>query len=355
MAVDINIESQIVVKTAAQWAADATVYSGQRLLVTSDATYTGTDQRKFKIANGVDTWSNLDYFPVNTGTVDGTGSANTLPYWVDADTLGFLSTTTYPSLTELSYVKGVTSSIQTQLNGKQATLTNPVTGTGVTNEIAYFTGTSTVGSLATATYPSLTEVSYVKGVTSAIQTQLNNKQALDSDLTAIAALSPSNDDIIQRKAGAWTNRTMAQLGADLTANTLIGYQGYTLQAGLSSASPADATTYYFGRTLGATLNTVDGDKSLSVIKNGTIKGIRVTVSPGTTVGSSETSTISLRLNSTTDTTITSSFQTNLNATYGSLALNIPVTSTDFFEIKWVTPTWATNPVNLVLNAIIYIE
>jgi hypothetical protein len=40
-------------------------------------------------------------------------------------------------------------------------------------------------------------------------------QPLDSDLTAIAALSPSNDDIIQRKAGAWTNRTMAQLATDL--------------------------------------------------------------------------------------------------------------------------------------------
>ena len=40
-------------------------------------------------------------------------------------------------------------------------------------------------------------------------------QSLDSDLTAIAGLSPSNDDIIQRKSGAWTNRTMAQLRADL--------------------------------------------------------------------------------------------------------------------------------------------
>jgi hypothetical protein len=38
---------------------------------------------------------------------------------------------------------------------------------------------------------------------------------LDADLTAIAALSPSNDDIIQRKAGAWTNRTVAQFAADL--------------------------------------------------------------------------------------------------------------------------------------------
>jgi hypothetical protein len=42
-------------------------------------------------------------------------------------------------------------------------------------------------------------------------------QALDSDLTAIAGLSPSNDDIIQRKSSAWTNRTMAQLASDLSS------------------------------------------------------------------------------------------------------------------------------------------
>lgn len=41
-------------------------------------------------------------------------------------------------------------------------------------------------------------------------------QTLDSDLTAIAALSPSDDDIIQRKSGAWTNRTLAQLATDMT-------------------------------------------------------------------------------------------------------------------------------------------
>lgn len=40
-------------------------------------------------------------------------------------------------------------------------------------------------------------------------------QPLDSDLTAIAALVPANDDVVQRKAGAWTNRTIAQLKTDL--------------------------------------------------------------------------------------------------------------------------------------------
>jgi hypothetical protein len=40
-------------------------------------------------------------------------------------------------------------------------------------------------------------------------------QPADSDLTAIAALTPVNNDVLQRKSGAWTNRTPAQLKTDL--------------------------------------------------------------------------------------------------------------------------------------------
>lgn len=54
-----------------------------------------------------------------------------------------------------------------------------------------------------------------KPVSTAQQTALDGKQPLDSDLTTIAGLSPSNDDIVQRKAGAWTNRTPAQVKTDL--------------------------------------------------------------------------------------------------------------------------------------------
>ena len=63
--------------------------------------------------------------------------------------------------------------------GAQAALTNPITGSGTNNQIAYFNSTgSTIASLSTATYPTLTELSYVKGVTSAIQTQLDSKLSL---------------------------------------------------------------------------------------------------------------------------------------------------------------------------------
>src|SRR5689334_20158009 len=44
-----------------------------------------------------------------------------------------------------------------------------------------------------------------------------NVEAHDADLTTIAGLTPSNDDVIQRKAGAWINRTISQLVTDIRA------------------------------------------------------------------------------------------------------------------------------------------
>ena len=93
-----------------------------------------------------------------------------------------LDTATYPSLTELSYVKGVTSAIQTQISAK-APSTSPTFATSVTG--SYLTASTILSadasknivSLSTGTYPSLTELAYVKGVTSAIQTQFSGKAA----------------------------------------------------------------------------------------------------------------------------------------------------------------------------------
>ncbi len=47
-----------------------------------------------------------------------------------------------------------------------------------------------------------------------------NVQAYNADLAAIAGLTPTNDDILQRKAGAWTNRTVAQFKTDLGLATI---------------------------------------------------------------------------------------------------------------------------------------
>ena len=67
---------------------------------------------------------------------------NTIASFDGSKNVVSLDTSTYPTLTELSYVKGVTSSVQTQLNGKQNTLTNPVTGTGIASHVAYWNSSS---------------------------------------------------------------------------------------------------------------------------------------------------------------------------------------------------------------------
>ncbi len=44
-----------------------------------------------------------------------------------------------------------------------------------------------------------------------------NITSIPAAISGIAGLSPSNDDVLQRKAGAWANRTMSQLATDLAS------------------------------------------------------------------------------------------------------------------------------------------
>mgnify|MGYP007071602119 CR=1 FL=1 len=66
----------VIIQTAAQWALDIVVYPATNLLVTSDSYFGATDQRKFKIADGVQTWTQLNYIPIS-GYDDATSSIQT--------------------------------------------------------------------------------------------------------------------------------------------------------------------------------------------------------------------------------------------------------------------------------------
>lgn len=91
------------------------------------------------------------------------------------DGSGFM-TTSAVTATELGYVSGVTSAIQTQLNAKQATITGAattITGTNLTASRALASDGS--GKVAVSAVTA-TELGYLTGVTSALQTQLDSKQ-----------------------------------------------------------------------------------------------------------------------------------------------------------------------------------
>jgi hypothetical protein len=93
-----------------------------------------------------------------------------------SDVSGFVSPSSVTS-TEIGYVSGVTSAIQTQINTKAPSASPTFTGTVTTPATASRALVTGASSELTASTTTATELGYVNGVTSAIQTQLDAKVA----------------------------------------------------------------------------------------------------------------------------------------------------------------------------------
>ncbi len=119
--------------------------------------------------------------------------------------------------TELGYVGGVTSAIQTQLNAKQATITGAATTITSSNLTVSRAVTSNASGKVDVSATTDTELGYVSGVTSAIQTQLNAKQAT---ITGAATTIVSSDLALSR---AVVSDGSGKVAAATTTSTEIGY------------------------------------------------------------------------------------------------------------------------------------
>jgi hypothetical protein len=108
-------------------------------------------------------------------------------------------------------------------------------------------------------------ISNVSGLQAALDSKsgtshTHNYQPADADLTAIGNLSPSNDDIIQRKSGSWTNRSMSQLAEDLISTGDIAPSGASPVVMLWNGAEYEAVQaarIYVGGAVDPTQN--DGD------------------------------------------------------------------------------------------------
>lgn len=98
--------------------------------------------------------------------------------------------------TELNHMDGVTSNVQTQLNGKQATITGGATTIATSNLTANRALISNGSGKVAVSAVTSTELGYLDGVTSNVQTQLNgkvptsrtiNSKALSSNITLSAS------------------------------------------------------------------------------------------------------------------------------------------------------------------------
>jgi hypothetical protein len=154
--------------------------------------------------------------------------------------------------TELGYLDGVTSAVQTQIDSKQATITGGASTIASSNLTASRALQSNGSGKVEVSDVTTTELGYLDGVTSAIQTQLDAKQTSDAQLTDIAGLTPTDSNFIVgdgsnfvTESGA-TARTSLGLGSIATqaANNVSISGGAVTGLGSPSASSDAATKNY---------------------------------------------------------------------------------------------------------------
>ena len=191
-----------------------------------------------------------------TGSIAATGARVTKGWFTDVESTNM-------------YTVGGTS-----LSSTFAPLTSPTFGTSITgsyltaSEILITDGSKNIVSAAVATYPSLTELTYVKGVTSAIQTQLGAKASTALDNLASVAINTTlvsdtdNTDSLGTAAIGWSDLFLGS-GAVITFS--------------SAPSTADVTITHSADTLTiAGGNLALGANSLTMTGSLAATGARVT-------------------------------------------------------------------------------
>ncbi len=168
--------------------------------------------------------------------------------------------------------------LQTALNGKQATITGAISGLVSTNLTALTVAVSDANGKLISGGASATEVGYLSGVTSAIQTQLNAKAPLASPSFTGTPLVPTATDgtnntqaastaFVQSAVGGYINKS-GQTGGTLTltaseaSNPVIAISG-TLTSNLTVVVPNGSNRLwaFYNATSGAftvTVKTVSG-------------------------------------------------------------------------------------------------
>lgn len=195
--------------------------------------------------------------------------------------------------------------------GTTSTGTMQSVGTGSSGQILRSGGSSALPAWSTATYPA---------------TAGTSGNVLTSDGTNWSSSAPT---------------TSTKFSACVATTTAI--------------NPADATTYFVGYNQAVSAAGYAACVLVMPIA-GTINKCYVKFIVSGTLASTETSTIYLRKNNTTDTSITSSVNlSSATPSYSNTSMGISVSAGDFISIKWVAPTWATNPTSVFIGVSFYVE
>ena len=369
--------------TSANWTSNNPILLAGEMALSTDVLYTGTDQPRYKIGNGVDTWLNLDYVPEGGG---GTSYPEHLYLTVVNKTTDNLLASQYKVL-KVQTAQGQRLAVDYALADSNANSADTIgvvfeninnNQTGKIIVIGEITGLNTTGSLQGETWsdgdviylspfndgeitnikptaPShlvtLGYVIYAHANNGKIYVKCDNGYEI-GELHDVYAPTPTNNDGIFWSSGTtrYENKSLSDLENSFVQSIFHA----------SNVNPADATNYYVG--VADSPSTTSKDASIIIPVTGKIKSIGINSVIYTVLGTSENSTFSVRVLSggingaATETLLTNTYK--LNATYISTiltGLNISVNAGDAIEIKWLTPTWATNPTGVRLKFNLFIR
>jgi hypothetical protein len=359
MALTFNLPSQIVVKTAAQWAVDAAVYSNKRILVTSDASWDSTDQRKFKIADGVQTWSNLDYPPI-----------------------GYETMTT--SAGEFKFAKTIAGAVLLWTNGQDMRFSASVGGSpafilktdgtiilengtankflklGASKEITFVDSPVDVNTIGTAINGAASGTPNDTDLVMSVDTSVAKKNTW----TQVKTFLKTYFDTVYQAAGTClTSANITQVvtngvtdkapseDAVYDALALKLTKSHTINMAHSALNPADGTSYFFGANAASAIAT-----SSSVLRRkpagitGAIYSVTMQVTISTSLGTGETATLKIN-NVTQGTSVTVSATIAYTAVgigyQWALGSPLAITKGDSIECQIDMPTFVTNPVAVI--------
>jgi hypothetical protein len=153
-----------------------------------------------------------------------------------------------------------------------------ITGSGTVNEIAYFTAARVIASLPVATYPSLTELSYVKGVTSSIQTQINSLGGGGSTYKSVIDTSAVTGTLLNTKVfGQLVPANTFAVGDIIQIRARISKTG---TAGLTTIriyiNTADSLTVPAATLISTSQSAANAQINFGIEKNSVIKSATVT-------------------------------------------------------------------------------
>lgn len=136
-------------------------------------------------------------------------------------------------------------------------------------------------------------------------------------------------------------------------DTTVAGKGYTIPIQSLTYSPVEGNTIYFG-CLPMAPTTTAGIAKQYIPRAGTIKKVYLYTYSGT-AGTNELWQALIRINNAADTRIQNQSVNTNERVFSNTGLSIAVNAGDYFEIKMINPTWATNPLTFITGGTVYVE